>query len=63
MPFSAKTNLEPTDADRISTDSDPNCGGAFDAAVDDTSLGLVHGCSQTNPENPVVVPTTTPTCG
>lgn len=43
--------------------SDPNCGGAFDAAIDDTAFGFAYGCSQTNPTNPVVAPTTTPACG
>lgn len=43
--------------------SDPNCGSAFDAAIDDTAWGLAYGCSQTNPTNPVVAPTVTPACG
>lgn len=42
--------------------SDPNCGDAYDAAVDDTLLGLAYGCSQTNPTNAVSAPTNTPTC-
>ncbi|KAH8671394.1 hypothetical protein BX600DRAFT_434502 [Xylariales sp. PMI_506] len=42
--------------------SDTNCGNAYDAAVDDTLLGVIDGCSQTNPDNAVSTPTTTPTC-
>jgi hypothetical protein len=42
--------------------SDPNCGAAYVAAEDDTLLGLVDGCSQTNPSNAAVLPTTTPSC-
>ncbi|CAG5177894.1 uncharacterized protein ALTATR162_LOCUS8431 [Alternaria atra] len=29
--------------------SDPNCGAAFNAAIDDTIGGLAAGCRQTNP--------------
>jgi len=42
--------------------SDPNCGAAFVAAEDDALLGLVDGCSQTNPSSAAVVPTNTPVC-
>ncbi|PIG89364.1 hypothetical protein AARAC_006578 [Aspergillus arachidicola] len=41
---------------------DPNCGDAYDAAVDDTVGGLVAGCSQTNPSNSVSPPTSSPVC-
>jgi hypothetical protein len=47
-------------ADTVS--SDPNCGAAYDAAVDDTIGGAAAGCSQTNPSNAVVRPSTRPTC-
>ncbi|RAL15877.1 uncharacterized protein BO97DRAFT_383664 [Aspergillus homomorphus CBS 101889] len=42
--------------------SDPNCGAAFAAARDDFLLGLVEGCSQTNPSDAAVKPTTQPVC-
>ncbi|KAK3386818.1 hypothetical protein B0H63DRAFT_493435 [Podospora didyma] len=42
--------------------SDVNCGNAYDAAVDDTALGALNGCSQTNPSNAVKLPTTWPAC-
>ncbi|KAF5024393.1 hypothetical protein F66182_3479 [Fusarium sp. NRRL 66182] len=42
--------------------SDPNCGAAFNAAVDDTALGLANGCSQTNPSNGVARPNGAPVC-
>jgi hypothetical protein len=47
-------------ADTVS--SDPNCGAAFNAAIDDTIGGLAAGCRQTNPSNAVVRPSTRPTC-
>ncbi|PWY66777.1 hypothetical protein BO70DRAFT_390610 [Aspergillus heteromorphus CBS 117.55] len=42
--------------------SDPNCGAAFKAAEEDYLFGLVDGCSQTNPTNAVIKPTTSPVC-
>ncbi|KAF7880191.1 uncharacterized protein EAF01_012052 [Botrytis porri] len=42
--------------------SDANCGSAYTAAEDDYLLGGVDGCSQTNPSNSAVVPTTKPVC-
>ncbi|KAJ5355509.1 uncharacterized protein N7496_012721 [Penicillium cataractarum] len=42
--------------------SDPNCGAAYDDAVDDYLLGVVDGCSQTNPSSAVSKPTSTPVC-
>ncbi|KAE8310294.1 hypothetical protein BDV41DRAFT_397324 [Aspergillus transmontanensis] len=42
--------------------SDPNCGDAYNAAVDDTVGGLVAGCSQTNPSNSVSPPNSSPLC-
>ena len=42
--------------------SDPNCGAAYNAAVDDTIGGAAAGCGQTNPSNPAVRPSTVPTC-
>ncbi|KAH6642513.1 hypothetical protein C7974DRAFT_327857 [Boeremia exigua] len=42
--------------------SDANCGAAYNAAVDDTLLGSVNGCGQTNPSNSAVRPSTSPTC-
>ncbi|OJJ78983.1 uncharacterized protein ASPGLDRAFT_181778 [Aspergillus glaucus CBS 516.65] len=42
--------------------SDPNCGDAYDSAVDDTVGGAVAGCSQTNPSSAVSKPATSPTC-
>ena len=47
-------------ADTVS--SDPNCGAAFNAAIDDTIGGLAAGCRQTNPSNAVARPSTRPTC-
>ncbi|KAI1331768.1 hypothetical protein F5Y16DRAFT_243491 [Xylariaceae sp. FL0255] len=41
---------------------DANCGTDYVAAEDDFLLGLVDGCSQTNPSETAVAPTTTPTC-
>ncbi|TLS29936.1 hypothetical protein PpBr36_03526 [Pyricularia pennisetigena] len=42
--------------------SDPNCGAAFDAAIDDTAFGTLRGCGQSNPNPPndVSKPTTQP---
>ncbi|KAF5630991.1 uncharacterized protein FTJAE_8071 [Fusarium tjaetaba] len=40
--------------------SDPNCGAAYNAAVDDTALGFANGCSQTNPSNSVAKPNSAP---
>ncbi|RYN23883.1 hypothetical protein AA0113_g2876 [Alternaria arborescens] len=42
--------------------SDPNCGAAYNAAVDDTVGGAIAGCGQTNPSNAAVKPSTNPTC-
>ncbi|EOA91674.1 uncharacterized protein SETTUDRAFT_86028 [Exserohilum turcica Et28A] len=42
--------------------SDPNCGAAYNAAVDDTLGGAAAGCGRTNPSNPAVRPSTQPTC-
>ncbi|KAK7458590.1 hypothetical protein Landi51_01413 [Colletotrichum acutatum] len=42
--------------------SDPNCGAAYNAAVDDTALGALNGCGQTNPSNAVSKPSTQPVC-
>ncbi|KAL6230945.1 hypothetical protein BDW75DRAFT_233996 [Aspergillus navahoensis] len=42
--------------------SDPNCGAAYDAAVDDTVLGVSSGCSQSNPSNAVSKPAGGPSC-
>ncbi|CAI6302473.1 unnamed protein product [Periconia digitata] len=42
--------------------SDPNCGAAYNAAVDDTLMGAVSGCGETNPSNAVQVPSNQPTC-
>lgn len=42
--------------------SDPNCGAAYSAAVDDTLLGVADGCSGTNPSNSAVAPSTLPSC-
>ena len=42
--------------------SDPNCGAAFNAAIDDTVGGAVAGCGQTNPSNAALKPSTSPTC-
>ncbi|QRD83370.1 hypothetical protein F9C07_1706 [Aspergillus flavus] len=41
---------------------DPNCGDAYNAAVDDTAGGLIAGCSQTNPSNSVSPPNSSPVC-
>ncbi|TDZ37528.1 hypothetical protein CTRI78_v011105 [Colletotrichum trifolii] len=42
--------------------SDPNCGAAYNSAVDDTALGTLNGCGQTNPSNSVSKPSTRPAC-
>ncbi|GAB7327931.1 hypothetical protein MBLNU13_g11704t1 [Cladosporium sp. NU13] len=42
--------------------SDPNCGAAFNAAVDDTAFGVANGCGQTNPSNSVAKPSVQPVC-
>lgn len=42
--------------------SDPNCGAAYNAAVDDTTLGVANGCGKTNPSNGVSKPSGQPTC-
>ncbi|VUC37986.1 unnamed protein product [Clonostachys rosea] len=42
--------------------SDPNCGAAYNAAVDDTLLGVANGCGQTNPSNSVQKPSSQPIC-
>ncbi|KAL5041483.1 hypothetical protein BDW71DRAFT_201352 [Aspergillus fruticulosus] len=42
--------------------SDPNCGAAYNAAVDDTLLGIASGCSQNNPSNAVSKPAGSPSC-
>ncbi|KAM0287143.1 hypothetical protein ACHAO9_007901 [Fusarium lateritium] len=42
--------------------SDPNCGAAYNSAVDDTTLGLANGCSQSNPSNGVSKPSSAPVC-
>ncbi|KAG9256532.1 uncharacterized protein F5Z01DRAFT_671788 [Emericellopsis atlantica] len=42
--------------------SDPNCGAAFNAAIDDTAFGAVQGCGQTNPNNGVSKPSNQPVC-
>jgi hypothetical protein len=43
-------------------DSDPNCGAAFNAAVDDTAFGVVNGCGRTNPSSSVAKPSVQPVC-
>ena len=42
--------------------SDPNCGKAYQAAVDDTLAGYAYGCSQANPVVPAVAPSVQPVC-
>lgn len=42
--------------------SDPNCGAAYNAAVDDTALGIANGCGRTNPSNSVSKPSGQPVC-
>ncbi|KAK2032488.1 hypothetical protein LX32DRAFT_709858 [Colletotrichum zoysiae] len=42
--------------------SDPNCGAAYKAAVDDTVAGALVMCGQSNPSNAVSKPSTEPTC-
>ncbi|OGM45362.1 hypothetical protein ABOM_005584 [Aspergillus bombycis] len=41
---------------------DPNCGNAYNAAVDDFAGGLVAGCSQTNPTSSASPPNSGPVC-
>ncbi|KAL4807028.1 hypothetical protein BDV18DRAFT_136690 [Aspergillus unguis] len=42
--------------------SDPNCGAAYDAAVDDTLFGAADGCGQDNPDEAVSAPGDSPSC-
>ncbi|KAL1589755.1 hypothetical protein WHR41_01452 [Cladosporium halotolerans] len=42
--------------------SDPNCGAAYNDAVDDTAFGTVRGCGRTNPNNGVAKPSNRPVC-
>jgi hypothetical protein len=42
--------------------SDPNCGAAYNAAIDDTTFGVANGCGKSNPSNPVSKPSGQPTC-
>jgi hypothetical protein len=42
--------------------SDPNCGAAYNAAVDDTTFGVANGCGKSNPSNSVSKPSGQPTC-
>ncbi|EPS26413.1 hypothetical protein PDE_01349 [Penicillium oxalicum 114-2] len=42
--------------------SDPNCGAAFNSAVDDTAFGALNGCSQSNPSLAVSKPKSSPVC-
>lgn len=42
--------------------SDPNCGAAYSAAVDDTLFGIFDGCSGTNPNVGVIPPSGQPVC-
>jgi hypothetical protein len=42
--------------------SDPNCGAAYNAAVDDTTFGVANGCGKSNPSNGVSKPSGQPTC-
>jgi hypothetical protein len=42
--------------------SDANCGAAFNAAVDDTVLGVGSGCGQTNPSLAAAAPGGSPVC-
>lgn len=53
------SNLEVEATDQI---SDPNCGAAYNAAVDDTAFGTINGCGRTNPSNGVSKPSTQPVC-
>jgi hypothetical protein len=46
----------------LSDNSDPNCGKAYTAAIDDTLFGLIDGCGQTNPSITPSAPTGTPVC-
>lgn len=60
FPISTWGVLTGTDIYRVARD--PNCGAAFDAAMDDTVLGYVRGCSQTNPDVVAKAPATSPVC-
>jgi hypothetical protein len=42
--------------------SDPNCGAAYNAAIDDTTFGIANGCGKSNPSNPVSKPSGQPVC-
>ncbi|SMR43057.1 unnamed protein product [Zymoseptoria tritici ST99CH_1A5] len=42
--------------------SDPNCGAAYKAAIDDTISGTSSGCGRTNPSNVVAAPAGRPVC-
>ena len=52
----------PADAECLLLNSDPNCGAAFTAAEDDTILGLIEGCGQSNPTIAPLTPTMKPVC-
>ncbi|KAJ3546154.1 hypothetical protein NM208_g2144 [Fusarium decemcellulare] len=56
----ARSVVRNSDKNAANKSSDPNCGSAYNAAVDDTALGLANGCSQTNPSNAVSKPNTAP---
>ncbi|WPA97384.1 uncharacterized protein RHO25_001994 [Cercospora beticola] len=42
--------------------SDPNCGAAFNSAIDDTATGAIRGCGQINPSNAASPPNNRPSC-
>lgn len=46
----------------LSDNSDPNCGKAYTAAIDDTLFGLIDGRGQTNPSISPSAPTAAPVC-
>lgn len=54
--------LPPSDKIAADLTSDPNCGAAYNAAVDDTALGVANGCGRTNPSNSVSKPSGQPVC-
>jgi hypothetical protein len=46
----------------LTGNSDPNCGAAYNAAIDDTTFGTINGCGRTNPSNGVAKPSGQPVC-
>jgi hypothetical protein len=46
----------------LRSNSDPNCGAAYTAAIDDTLYGALGGCSGANPTSLALPPTRSSIC-